>query len=586
MPALDQQRPVDTTPVSAEALTRLHISPLSPDLLRIILPSAHTSAVDSASYQTVQTFPENSYGFVSLPTEAAQALRKKYNGAHLRGSKMRIEEARPEKKRKRETEIGESAVDGSKKSKKRDKKHSKLEEGTLPAVELAEGRHVKRGWTESAKEKKRGGKKDGKTSRSREKGELAFRTQLPDTGVDSKERKAKIDKRVKPKKNVELTEFDKTTQFPSFLKQRSVDGKEAAEFIEGKGWIDTEGNVIEHDPNTGRKTRQSKSDVKHITSSLRKTDVKSKRSPSNTANTNEQETTADDSDNSSALSSSSASSISSESEGADSEPSPTTTIKSLKSPLLPSTEAPTPTTARRSTSTSFTSIPEKLSAPAIKPASPATIETTADKPIHPLEALFKRPFAPGTSTTSASATSTHRRAAPAPINTTFAFGFDTHSTNGNGDGEVDDANSGDEHASAMMAPPQTPFTRQDRFQRSIRSAAPTPDTAAIGRRFSWKEGGGQERGVEVEEDEEDGEEEGDDGIAVSRHETGGGQAQVGLQEDVAGVDEDEDGNAEQNEFEKHFYAHRGEFNKAWKARRREARKEVRQAENRKVGVGR
>lgn len=577
MTASDPARPADIPAASTEALTRLHISPLNSDLLKIILPSAHISAAESASYQTIQTFPENSYGFVSLPTEAAQALRKKYNGAHLRGSKMRIEEARPEKKRKRETDQGEGSVDEVKKSKKRDKRHAKLEEGTLPAVELAEGRHVKRGWTGSAKEKKRSGKsKDGKSSRTKEKGELAFRTRVPDTSPDSKERNGKSDKRAKPKKNVEFAEFDKTTQFPSFLKQKSVDGKKATGFVEGKGWVDAEGNVVEHDPNSGRKTRGSKSDGKDLTSSQKTANVKSTEAPSTTANGNKQDTEADDDDDSSALSSSSASLASSESEQVDSESSPTTTIRSLKSPLIPSTEAPTPTTAKRSTPSPFTSFPPNSTATTNKSASPTT---TADKPVHPLEALFKRPFAPTTSTST-----TQRRPAPAPITTTFSFGFDTQSTNGDGD-EVD---SNDEHDPAMTAPPQTPFTRQDRFQRSIRSAAPTPDTAAIGRRFSWKEFGNHEHEHEAEEEEQD-----DDtanGIETSQSNpnsapsTGNVQAQAGLQEDATRVDDDR--HPEQNEFEKHFYAHRAEYNKAWKARRREARKEVRQAGNRRVGVGR
>lgn len=69
----------------------------------------------------------------------------------------------------------------------------------------------------------------------------------------------------------------------------------------------------------------------------------------------------------------------------------------------------------------------------------------------------------------------------------------------------------------------------------------------------------------------------------------GGDAAMDEEQTAAGQQEEIETGTEtgtgQNEFEKRFYEQRGEYNKAWKARRREARKEVRQAENRRVGVG-
>ncbi|KAF4436985.1 hypothetical protein FALBO_17425, partial [Fusarium albosuccineum] len=56
-------------------------------------------------------------------------------------------------------------------------------------------------------------------------------------------------KRKKKGKSHEVTvhEFEKTTKFPSFLKDSVPEGapKTATEFVEGKGWVDENGDVVE-----------------------------------------------------------------------------------------------------------------------------------------------------------------------------------------------------------------------------------------------------------------------------------------------------------------------------------------------------
>ena len=88
------------------------------------------------------------------------------------------------------------------------------------------------------------------------------------------------------------------------------------------------------------------------------------------------------------------------------------------------------------------------------------------KDVHPLEALFKRrnPSSDATSTPVKKLT---------PITTSFSF-FDN-----NNDDEMEAVEQTTENF------PTTPFTQKDLEWRGLRSAAPTPDTAAIGRRFSF-----------------------------------------------------------------------------------------------------
>src|SRR5204862_7875603 len=77
--------------------TRLHISPLDPSLLETILPPSVRLLATDISFHRIQTFPENNYGFVSLPAMEAEKLKKKLNGSILKGKKLKVQEARLKK---------------------------------------------------------------------------------------------------------------------------------------------------------------------------------------------------------------------------------------------------------------------------------------------------------------------------------------------------------------------------------------------------------------------------------------------------------------------------------------------------------
>lgn len=79
---------------------RLHITPLNEALLKTYVPATIRDSVTNISYHTLQTFPEKPFGYLELPVMEAQKIKKKFNGTILKGTKVRIEDARPEKKRK------------------------------------------------------------------------------------------------------------------------------------------------------------------------------------------------------------------------------------------------------------------------------------------------------------------------------------------------------------------------------------------------------------------------------------------------------------------------------------------------------
>lgn len=157
--------------------------------------------------------------------------------------------------------------------------------------------------------------------------------------------------------------------------------------------------------------------------------------------------------------------------------------------------------------------------------------STLEPQVHPLEALFKRPKAKsGDVPTKPSL----------EVSTTFSF-FEPDTE---------------------AAVPQTPFSRQELASRNIRSAAPPPDSASADRTFSW------------------------DSDSPSRHIPP--RDELYRDEEVKSTNRDEnhtnpgDG-IEESEFAAWFWENRGDNNRAWKRRRREAAKEKRQRENRKQG---
>ena len=122
----------------------------------------------------------------------------------------------------------------------------------------------------------------------------------------------------------------------------------------------------------------------------------------------------------------------------------------------------------------------------------------------------------------------------------------------------------DESVSVPTHLPQTPHTKQDLEWRALRSAAPTPDTAGLGKRFRFAMDG-------AEHNDEDSDDDIDDEMLDNTTGTIGGARAAA------------DGEAkEESEFRKWFYEHRGENNRAWKKKRKEAKKQQRQRENRRL----
>ncbi|KAK7519119.1 hypothetical protein IWZ03DRAFT_308595 [Phyllosticta citriasiana] len=507
---------------SPQERTRLHITPFNSDLLKTFVPSSVLPHASDISYHTVQTFPEKGFGYVEIPTMDAQKIKKKFNGSILRGQKVRIEDALPEKRKRvlEDIQADAAAEEPDKKARKKAKK-AKRKDGVLSGVELPDGRNVKRGWTEPESSTKRRSKdkkeKDSKKSKSQSskyttEPEVLFKTKvLPNAAPLVKADKA-VEKSKKSKKSsreVVVHEFAKTTKHAAFLKSNQIpkDAKHAAEYIEGQGWVDEEGNIVEPESDKRRKRREAEAEAarKHAEAvALKKTSA---------ADTRRQDTSEDESDDASSVVSSSSSNVSSSSEDAASEE-------------LASEESEAESDV----------ISQQDVVEATDDAGNAPAE------VHPLEALFKRPKLPDSDAPSKLA----------PINTSFSF------FGGDADEEANEKQ-------VNTDAPLTPYTRRDLQVRGVRSAAPTPDTAAVGKRF-WPD--------EMDEDDEEVED-----SLIMHHDVN----VVPVRSKPSEAAQEDAGEEEQSEFAKHFWEHRGEYNRAWKKRRRESMKAQRQRENKRLG---
>ncbi|KAL1622366.1 hypothetical protein SLS54_004930 [Diplodia seriata] len=601
-----RREPSSSSSGAAPERTRLHITPFTPDLLKAFIPPSVLPQASRISYHAVQTFPDKGFGYVELPTMEAQKLKKKFTGSILKGQKVRIEDARPEKRKKILEEAQAAAEAGlDEEDRKAGKKVKKVKrkDNVLPGYELPDERHVKRGWTEP--ESKKDHKRKDKTKKDKKHKsqpskyttdkELLFKTKLPPNAVPT----AKTDKSLeKPKKSktssrdVVVHEFSKTTKHASFLKssQVSKDGKTAAEFVEGKGWVDESGNVVEQESESQRRRREAKAEAKRkrteekaaaaataaAAAAAEEEGKKSKRKsalelaealeakrkatkatkatkaaePSDESSEIEEEDVSDDRSSVVSTSSSDVSSSSdeeseeslgseAESEVAQEDEAEAEESSSESEPQVAHTKA-----------ADQDSIPHGNSGGDVEMADSAEKAGDAEKEakeVHPLEALFKprNPPEGGTPTKLA------------PINTTFSF-F------GGGDDE-------EEEAVEEANVPLTPYTRRDLQIRGMRSAAPTPDTAAIDKRF-WRNAGD-------DEDEDEDEEVEDSMMQVDANSVPIGSR--GPEITIAPAQSTEE--ADQSEFAKHFWEHRGDYNRAWKKRRREAMKVQRQRENRRLG---
>lgn len=510
-----------------EETTRLHITPLTPDILPSVLPASLRSSATDTSFHSIPTFPENSYGYITLPTAEAEKIRKKLNGSILKGKKFKVEMARPQKRQRDEEDaaVAES-VDGKKKEKKSKKRKS--EDKVLDGYELPSDRKVKRGWTEpsNAKKEKRKSEKKGKDdkkakpqpkSKYTEKPECLFRTEVP---PNRKSAETVDDKKAKKKKKSSresvVHEFEKTIAHPSFLRSKEDGAAPTATFEEGKGWVDATGNVKEP---VSEKIRKDNFHPGQVPGPKEKRPGK-KSSSKEIVKSPDPSSESEDWTSSSGSSSDESSDTESESSGSphDESDSSVDEVASVQPAL--SKEA--------SGSINDSAAPSDDSDPEMaNEGAPHTSESS--KEVHPLEALFKRP-APEAA-----------EEQPAPDNNA-GFSFF-----GN-----DDIESEDEAQSTGPQTPFTPFTKRDLQTRGLRSAAPTPDTAMVNRRMNWDD---------VDEADED--------VSIDTPAKSRGT---------------EDTPQEETGFAKWFWEHRGENNRAWKKRRRDAAKEQRQRDNRKKGL--
>ncbi|RKU42983.1 hypothetical protein DL546_000942 [Coniochaeta pulveracea] len=557
-----------TEAAQATSYTRLHITPLDSGLLPVVLSTSLLPKARNISYHSITTFPEKRYGFLDLPDEDAAKLKKKLNGALLKGHKLKVDVAKPQKIPE---PLGEAAMMGEenvskkkeKKSVKEDKpKKRKRAAEEIPGLELHDGRKVKRGWTVAdepklRKDKKDKSKKGDKKEKRREvrskytdHPECLVKTIIPAKTVEEVDEDGKTKRKKSKAKQVTVHEFAKTTKFPTFLKtttSSSTDQKEL-EFVDGKGWVDEEGNVVEAvktRPQPVKPTRVPKVQKQE-------TSAASQEQPSvTTQEVDIPQGSASEADEESDASNNSESEAEGEvekeptSDGIEAEkkqsPAPDTPTKNTMSPPPKPTIA-TPTVTIPQSPRPTSSSPSSAKGLHIKiPPPPATPGKTE---VHPLEALYKR---------------------NKPADATDAAESEAQPFSFFGGADIEE----DDNPSGSLQIPMTPFSRADFENRGIRSAAPTPDTAHPNRSFKpWapddidEEDEGEDDDVEAgPEDTEMLDDDGEEEDAAT-----GGPA--------AGTDEST------SDFQKWFWEHRGDLNRSWKRRRKTAAKEKRYRENR------
>ncbi|CAN8098120.1 unnamed protein product [Discula destructiva] len=544
--------------------TRLHITPLDPQLLKIIVPPAILPNARRISYHSLQTFPDKLYGFVDLPSADATRIKSKLHGATLRGAKINIEPARPETMPTPSPDAIMSVDDVPKpkksKSDKKDKKR-KRDNVEITGVELEDGRKVKRGWTvtsEEAQAKKKKAKdedrKQGKPkTKDDEKKQKKRRRHEPESQfIDGHEALVKI--RLPPNKmdllndstggdktkskksknrDVVVHEFENNSKFATFLKTTQATpatGREGAHFVEGKGWVNKDGTVLEEVKST-KPTTVPKLKVATMVSRPKARNATEDDDTTSSSGTSSEE---DDSDAESAV----ASHVTKQQpDKADAGPSFVET--SVASSVIESDSM------RPKSSGSMRSLTIQIP--------PATPSPAASK-VHPLEALYKLQL-PGKVEKSV-----HNQTSA--DSTPFTFG------GGLGDDlEDDEVQDGEEPVrnedSQGPQIPMTPYSKQDLEWRSTRSAAPTPDTAHPSRASRFWSLGGEDDLEDVQEDED---EDGEDGP-------------VRRKEDIGVEEADEDAIDPNTDFPKWFWKNRGNLDRSWRKRRREAAKAKRYREN-------
>ncbi|KAL9619714.1 MAG: hypothetical protein Q9160_005734 [Pyrenula sp. 1 TL-2023] len=498
-----------------------------------MIPSTSSPQPRNVSYHTLQTFPEKSYGFLDLPRSEADRMKKKLNGSILKGNKISVEEARPRKRLRSESEEDRQATERPASLQKLESLSSR-HPAELAGHELRSNRKVKRGWTEpKRKDRKRKASEattEAAPSKYSEQEECLFRAKVPpNRSIANGKPSSKKEKAAKRAQMNVVHEFEKSETHPTFLRAKAAanNGPTTASFVDGKGWVDQSGALLEEHPKISSRNLdnpQKASSVKQRTlkskPSKKLRDLQPKTSIDNEDPNIENETTSSQDTSSS----SSSDDLSSARYGSDSEA---------------SIDVGDVTSSEGSLSDSDAEEVASLKS-GVSPTS-ATANIPITSKVHPLEALFKQPQTrPSSSANKPSL----------EIKTSFNF-FESNP-------EED----------AEAANPTTPFTRKDMLNRGQRSAAPTPDTAAPTKAsFSRSEIEPRHAATSNPSD--------------SKIEKGGSANDT--KELQAATSE---GGKGESSFAKWFWENRGENNRTWKRLRREAAKEQRQKENRKSRLGR
>ncbi|KAL3465396.1 hypothetical protein BJX64DRAFT_253107 [Aspergillus heterothallicus] len=535
---------------SSPAVTRLHITPLNAEILHIVIPASIRPLATDISFHEIPTFPENNYGYVTLPAMEADKIKKKLNGSILKGRKFKVESARPRKRQREEEEEAQNNTLGEKSSS--GKKKHKAEDNVIDGYELPPDRKIKRGWTESANDKADRRKREKKTksreekssksqakSKYTEKAECLFRTKVPPNRASPEPEKVKKKpKKNKPSQESVVHEFSKTMTHPTFL--RADDGRKTvtSTFDQDKGWIDDSGSLKEPVSERIRKDQYRPGQVAGYKEKPRKDkgkqsiespeSRKSKRkSKSKTAEVSTVESDSEDWTSSSGSSSSEDDGSGSESDDSDGSASSTS---SDESDVSGSGDVPQPQKQPVATPDATEEQKEEeggqgLSIASVnKPNSKTVGGEEQPTEVHPLEALFKKPAAE------------EKPRAEAPAQFSFF---------GQGEEESED----EEETTANIAP-LTPFTKRDLQDRGSRSAAPTPDTSLVTKTINWNPSEPSETSLYADSPVSK-------PVAVSKNDS---------------------------DFANWFWENRGDNNRAWKKRRRDAAKEQRQRENRRKGM--
>ncbi|PVH83160.1 hypothetical protein DL98DRAFT_513446 [Cadophora sp. DSE1049] len=579
--------------------TRLHITPFNAGLLKTVIPPSILPNARNISYHSIVTFPEKGYGYVELPTMDAEKIKKKLNGTILKGTKVRIEKARPEK----QVVIEEEEPERPKKERKTKRKRDEL-----PGVDIGE-RQVKRGWTTPAKD----AKKDQPIIKSKYTTgpECLFKTNLPpNVASKGKIAEVKLEKRKrKPGKEAVVHEFAKTTKYATFLRGSGVSNsaRVVVQFVEGKGWVDEDGNVVEQvkksrkiisapvESDSEEETQDAEPDHMEVDIAAPVSEMEESSSGSSSSEDSDSDSNSDSgapaeseteqqmralqdaqlqktakgnsSDSSSSSSESEDENVSSSDDS--SEDDSDHKVRSSPSPLA-AKDSPKQDSSSSDESSDDESVAEAKWVDADSSSSSDSSdesdssESDADSEIEePQSAVTNKSQGstgpslsikiPDSFTSTPITSSVHPLEAlykrsksnamdpPTAAEPSFSFfGAD-------GDDE-------EIQAETHLQIPLTPFTQKDFEFRGMRSAAPTPDTAHPNKRFVWPS----------EKDEED-----EEAVASSP---------IRNIEKAKGKDKETE---PESDFQKWFYENRGDVRRAWTGRKKAAAKEKRQRENRK-----